>query len=194
MASPTLPSAVTCLLEEFSCQLRARTVKNEQGQPCVLVEKLKKWLRAVSNDGPVGDRRSTSRFESLLHAAYYRERQHHTGPPVVPGRLEDGIVVFCILLELKRGNLIDLFLSHNVVDSKLPESEDRLNEILQRAGTPGATTIATEFHQVQKQFTIRKFARDLGAVYEPDEILPIAKRKIRSKKGATAEIYSIYVH
>lgn len=191
MALNTGPDQVDDITKSFDLELKACTIENYDHKPLVCMGKLGKWmLEKVSDE----DGKETIRLDGLLQVVYSNRGPHH------PGRItaervisKGGLTVFCILLKLGRGNAIDIFLGHNINDSRLSLARAELERILRKTQLSNPSDLAIKFYAAQCQFKVRKFELDYEAVYDLDEPLPICKRVLRSKKGGTAKLYTIFV-
>lgn len=187
-----LPLDHSSAIADFRAARKKYTQEAACGRNYVLVKKLKLWLESNGTDG-------RSQASHLLEFAY-RERSHHR--PVLPitrEKLSDRhngcLLVFCILLELDRGHLIDQFLRRDICDNRLPIN---LHSLQEKAATMGisdsnANALANGFNNLQWQFCPTTFELRMGRKLVVDHILPFHKKKKINDKGATAQLWQIEV-
>lgn len=162
------------------------------GRDYVLVTKLKLWLESKVAPG-AGDRTQASR---LLEFAY-RRRSHRPGLPITREVLSDShngcLLVFCILLELDRGHLIDEFWSQGIWDKHLPID---LHSLLKKAATittSDSDALANGFNNLQWKFCPASFEMTWRRKLVAEHILPFYKKEKINEKGFTAQLWQIEV-
>lgn len=175
-------------IRDFSDKLHSYTRQAVCGRPYVLVAKLTQWLRSKVNP-PAG----TTQVSRLLFAAYRASRS--PGLPITPETCSVGdsscLLVFSILLVIDRGDLIDYFHRHNIVDKHLPVPLLLLKERLD--GFSDAEQIAVLFDNVQWRFSPATFELHVGHTHLMNTIIPICKKSEINDKGGTAKLWQIEV-
>jgi hypothetical protein len=196
MALPSRPYDEDCFLT-FQSKLHEYTVRpnkrDEQApRPFVLRSKLEKWLK-----DPVEENAAT-----LLEAVY--NAWHQPTPPIKIGTIvENCLITFCILIELKLGELIYCFQRCGILDAKLPIKlseleEDVLNSLMNygmasadaRARAPD---LARSFDREQWKYCAVRFKMGNRQNYESRRIFPYIDRKLITEKGATANLYEVAI-
>jgi hypothetical protein len=164
------------------------------GREYIRVEKLTEWMRSVQP----GSRMTHA--ERLLYTVYQSESKHSPSPPVSSKALyhhEDGcLLVFSILLELGRGNLVARFRRLGIIDKQLPIDSSTLQNSLKNLKVkelPDPEELADRFNQLQWRFSAVKFNLDMDQEVPDNRVIPIRKMKRINRKGGTAEVWRIDV-
>lgn len=176
-------------LRDFELKLQECTMQAVCGRPYVLVAKLTEWLMAK-----VGSGSNITQAGRLLLAAYRNRRQ--PGRPISVEQFsgEDRcLLVFCILLRLGSGELVDTFQRHDIVDRRLPISLLNLRRDLETAGLPNAKQLVTDFDKIQWRFCPVRFDLHLSRRFHRNKIIPICKKEEINSKGGTAGLWQIAV-
>src|SRR5688572_18963167 len=103
-------------MDDYRAARAKYTKKATCGRKYVLVTKLKLWLESIV---PLG-KDNITQAGRLLDFAYRKHSSNMPGLPsseeVFSGGQNGCLLVFCILLELDRGDLIDDFLRQDICD------------------------------------------------------------------------------
>ncbi|OBT55671.1 hypothetical protein VE04_06921 [Pseudogymnoascus sp. 24MN13] len=184
-----LPLDHSSAIADFRAARKKYTQKAACGRNYVLVKKLKLWLESNGTDG-------RSQASRLLDFAYRKRSRHRPVLPITREILCDShngcLLVFCILLELDRGHLIDEFLRQDLCDKYLPINLHSLQEKAATMVTSDSKSLANGFNNLQWQFcpvTFDMRRRKFGA----DFILPYHKKDKINDKGATAQLWQVEV-
>jgi hypothetical protein len=157
----------------------------------VLVSKLIQWLKSKVRSGGY----ETSQASRLLDAAY--RRRITPALPITKEQLSDGedrcLLVFSILLELGRGELIDLLWRREKVDKRLPIALLDLQDTFQALGVRDPYRVAEAFDDLQWRFCAAKFELNMGREYPRQRIMPIRRKLEINEKGGTAQLWQIEV-
>ena len=175
-------------VRDFNAKLQSYTREAVCGRPYVLVAKLTQWLRSKV-DSPAG----TTQVTRLLFAAY--RESHSPGLPITPETcsVKDSscLLVFSILLVIGRGNLIDTFHRHDIVDTHLPIPQYTLRERLHKVCH--VDQLAESFNEVQWRFCPAKFELHVGYTYPIHKIIPICRKCEINDKGRNAKLWQIEI-
>ena len=168
------------VMDEFSAMLKTCEMTAICGRSYLRVEKLKKWL--------------DKNTEALLWAAY--RQADHIALPINARQVRraESLLVFSILLELGRGNLIDTFHRAHLVD-RLPTDLATLEARLSRTkmAEADAKIVADAFDKKQWRYCPPKFRLEHREDYLPNEIVPISKKEAINTKGGTATVWQVAV-
>lgn len=167
------------------------TKKAACGRKYVLVSKLKLWLAAPGVD-------NTTQARRLLEFAYGRRSPNRPRTPISSKELFHSrygcVLVFCILLELGCGYLIDQFLGRGIYDDLLPIDLRPLREKTAAMGMGNnADALAEDFNRLQWQFCPVILEMRVGPKLGSDHILPFYKKEKINEKGGTAQLWQIEV-
>ncbi|KAI9776787.1 MAG: hypothetical protein M1816_005081 [Peltula sp. TS41687] len=177
-------------MRDFQSKLRECTMQAACGRPYVLVAKLTEWLRPIVS----GSGSDTTRASRLLVAAY--RNRHQPGLPISVEQFSGDdccLLVFCILLTLDWGELVDIFQRCDVVDRLLPIPLRELRAKLETAGLPDAEKLATRFDEMQWRFCPARFDLHMGRDHVKNRIIPICRKEEINSKGGTAQLWQIDV-
>ncbi|KAL8922484.1 MAG: hypothetical protein Q9172_003549 [Xanthocarpia lactea] len=174
-------------LRDLKAKVEACTMKAVCGRSYILVAELAQWLRSTLHTGS-----STTQVGRLLMAAYGQQI-----PPSSTQKLWDKdnccLLVFCILLLIEKGHLIDVLLRFDILDKHLPIPLQHLRTKLHKARIPDLTQLAAEFDEKQWAFCPAKFDLHSGQEYNEHRILPICQKAKINEKGGTANLWQIEV-
>jgi hypothetical protein len=110
--------------------------------------------------------------------------------PIPAHTLSDGpqscLLIFSILLELRHGELIDIFVRLDLTDHALPLDEARL------ARLECSADLKRAFYAAQWAYCPVLFSLDMARDLDDHAILPIHQKRLVSK-GATADVLIIVV-
>jgi len=180
------------VMQDFQATLRDCTVQAACGRSYVRTTKLTEWL-----NGQVG---SNSQASLLLGAAYRHRKQPH--PPVSSEEISSGdnccLLVFSILLELGKGELIDHFQRLSIVDRLLHIDRQTLETKLQAMELapnqlPDVASLAEQFDAIQWRFCPAMFEFRVGLNHPPNKIIPFFKKEKINDKGGTAQLWQVAV-
>jgi hypothetical protein len=178
-------------IRDFETMLQACTVQAACGRSYVLVAKLTRWLRRnVQNNSGA----KSTQGSRLLWAAYYNR---NIFLPITWEQLSGGedcsLLVFSILLELKKGWLVHSFQSRDIVDRHLPIDLRSLRARISSMRVSNADDLAVNFDAKQWKFCPAKFDLHKSKEgYNKNIIIPICKKQ-EIKKGGTAQLWQIAV-
>ena len=174
------------ILDEFKAQLDRHTKEANCGRHFVLVDSFQTWLRSPIEEGTHAGR--------LLHRVAYSNRQE-PGLPITTDTFRAGddccLLVFCILLVLDRGYLIDKFSEKGKVDRLLPLAPDDIQAVL-RSQNEEDTGVVSAFLELQNRFRPARFELHRSNHWDENVVLPI-HQKNPIKRGGTASLYQIIV-
>ncbi len=179
---------------DFEKSLSKFTVKptHKDGRSYVLKESLVKWLRSPWPG-------HTFTQADRLHKAVYYNRPG-LFDPISPEQLSTEpngcLLVFSILLVLRKGDLVDRFQRRGIVDGQIPLSLERLQTGIRgmELSEAEATSLSNNFYEKQWLFCPVIIFRNMGRYFEKDYILPICqKQKINDKAGSATGIYLIEI-
>ena len=177
-------------LPDFKDKVSACTQTAICGRPYILVNELTQWLRSPITC-PSG--KHTNQAGRLLVATY--------GDRVAPSStLKLGetdsccLLVFCILLLIGKGDLIEVFQRFDILDQHLPIPLQQLREKLKPCLTiQDYWKLAAAFDQKQWAFCPAKFELHRAREYTEHRILPICRKEKINAKGGTARLWMIDV-
>ena len=168
---------------DFDSQLDRYTLKAICGRDFVRIGKLKEWLEAPS------PKRDKTHLDILLP-------KHHDSPQHLVSHADlienNGLVVFIILIVLGQAEHLKLFMREEINDSQLPIDFVTLGKKIQ-SGVPDADSLAGQFCAAQWKFCPATFEDGYQRNYPESRILPIRRKEIINKKGATARLWQIEV-
>jgi hypothetical protein len=175
-------------MELFQQKLKSLTKQAACGRSFVFVEELKKWLLDLDYNR-VGD---------LLNEAY---AGHALLPaPNISEHISIGsdcsLLVFSILLSIRQGHLIHIFIRKDIVDRNLrteQAAEAHIRKFLEREHIQDAAEVARKFAQTKWSFCAPVFDLRMGHDYGTEVVLPIHKMRSMSDKGGTANLWEISV-
>lgn len=198
-AAQSLSSA----LEDFRQQLKNLTIQPRvlidgklvpEGPAFVKAWSLKQWLLTeITEDGVV-----VTNIERLMDDACTQGRRYRI-PQDCERIMRSCPLVFCMLLELRRGYLIYELMSCQIIDDRVVSYSDR--ELEQRVSRALPTYEQTDISNVTRAISTKRwkymphnfdfdpFRQDLS----PPTVLPIAKRQPINSKGANAEIHQLCI-
>ncbi|XTI86035.1 hypothetical protein V2W45_1233385 [Cenococcum geophilum] len=187
MSQPTSATHVAPIAQ-FKQKLGTLTKTAACGREFVLVQELMDWL------GEPG----VPRIAPLLNDAY---KCDFNWAPVRPDRIsesEQTLLVFCILLDLGYGYLIDKFLEKDMKLSVETDMEAHITEHLQSEGIEHgqAAEIGKRFEEARWRFCPAQFEFGVSHNYGKKRILPFLKRVPIDEgegKGGTANLWNISV-
>lgn len=168
------------LLQDYRSMVKSCEIMDVLGRSFLRIEKLKAWvlprlgvlLKEIFNDD------SENSFLSIT------TRQVH----------ETSLVVFCVLLDIENGRLIETAIKRDMQDQSLPIHLHLLRS--QLASIPGLhdpESLAQKFWKRQWAFCPAKFRLNSTTEYLPNVIVPIIKKEAINTKGGTASVWQIEV-
>jgi hypothetical protein len=179
---------------DFEESLKKFTVKptHKGGRSFVLTRSLLKWLYELWPGHNVTQ-------AARLHKAVY----HNSGGPFYPispeqlsAKQNGCLLVFSILLGLRKGELVDRFQRQGIVDTQIPMTLEQLRKNIRTMGMidEDAESLATSFYEKQWLFCPIFFFRNMDKYYPKERIIPICqKQRINDKGGSATGIYLIEV-
>jgi hypothetical protein len=159
------------------CELRACC-----GRPFLRIEKLLSWLRAHAGD--------------LLEITYQQEGSD----PELPITKEElcsknsALLVFSILLELGRGEYVNIFDRKGLTD-RLPIDMRTLEYELGDSEIPKTTveSLCAGFNEIQWRYCSPRFEFRRRREYLANHVVPILRKEAINTKGGTAKVWQIQV-
>jgi hypothetical protein len=107
------------------------------------------------------------------------------------------LLVFSILLELGRGDLVDLFQKAKIIDNNLESSEyyyDDLRADLKRNHIHDADGVVDDFERAKWSFCPAVIKHGMRSKFHRGKwVLPFCKRERINEKGGTAELWQILI-
>ena len=181
-------------LHEFTVRPKSRD--DWEARSFVLIDKLEKWLKSKA------DTSSGLNGAILLEAVYTkRDVQPINYVQMVEGELKC-LLTFCILLELRQGDLLYAFSrSGRIVDKLLPmdlyslglKVEECINSQHISYAPHESAQLAREFDKLQWKYFAVVFGLGHRRDWEPFRILPFVDRQLITDKGGTANVYEVAV-
>ena len=173
--------------ELFSSKLESFTACNFSGQRYIHRSLLIDWLLSKHTS-------QATYLDLLLDFAY----SNCIVVPVEARQLsisgKSSLLVFSLLLELGRGDLVHYFLRSGLTDSKLPFSMT----ILKQAKTSGDRSktfdLTRQIFERQWAYCPLTFDLGMGIDLPSSTVIPIQQRQQINSKGGTATIWQIVVH
>jgi hypothetical protein len=203
-ASATVEPDHIHLFDAKLAELTIQPVQREGWTPksFILRDKLRKWLNAPA------DKSSPDSNAAVLLASAYEVWQQPAPPITIQQVVGPGIMkcltTFCILLEMRQGQLLHHFRRCWIVDARLPmmltDLQARIVEVLKAVSYTSSDIehvswdLAQKFNEKQwKYCAIRLKAGRKTDYLSPEYILPFVDRKLITDKGATAKVYEVGV-
>ncbi|OBT67421.1 hypothetical protein VE03_03009 [Pseudogymnoascus sp. 23342-1-I1] len=163
------------------------------GREYVLVSKLRLWLGSRVPQGADG-RTQTSRLLAFAYRGRSRDKPVLPIMPEVLSDIQDGcLLVFCILFELGRGDLIHLFFRQYLLDRYLPIPLQSLRDTVKKMPISNRDELAEGFNNLQWRFCPVKFEMSMERYFPENQIMPFCKREKINDKGGTAQLWQIEV-
>lgn len=165
-------------IQETTCYSLANP-NNDEKRPFIPLKRVEAYFSENQNE----------RLNNILKALY-----HPDIPPTYPEAiLKRYTLVFCILLEIGRGDIIHLFTEHDALrDNHLPFDES--NAPPQFPEPAGKPSFYQEFCQHQWKYSIPSFRRPLDQSFPPQQILPIIARDQLSEGKSGYSLSKIIIH
>ena len=187
--------AAEVAFRDFENMLERFTVKptHKGGRSFVLAESLVNWLRTPWPEHP------TCTQADRLHKSVYYDTTTLFEPisaEQLSSKQNGCLLVFSILLVLKRGVLVDRFQKRGIVDSQIPMPLERLQTRIKEMGLSDtdANKLAYSLYEKQFLFCPIMIFRNMDRYYDKEYIMPICqKQKINDKAGSATGIYLIEV-
>ena len=172
--------------ELFSSKLESFTARNVSGQRYINTSLLKDWL--------LGKHTSQATYlDLLLDFAYSEciivpvEARQLSGPG------KSLLLVFSMLLELGRGDLIHYFLRSGLTDSKLPFPMTSLKQAKTSGDRSETDDLTRQIFERQWAYCPLIFDLGMGVDLPSSTVIPIQQRQQINSKGGTASIWQIVV-
>ena len=177
------------VLEQFKSKLKEYTRLSACQEEFVLVEKLQAWLRS-----PLTQSGDDTHADRLLNRVAYSQLDLRS-QPIYPDRFRPSsgccLLVFCILLQIGRGNLIDTFTKKDKVDKALPLKRDDIQSIFE-AAKGCDEDLVTQFLEQQYRFCPARFDLHMTREWDRQVVIPLHS-KVPIKEGGTASLWHIDV-
>ncbi len=181
----------TQAIVDFWAELDKCTTEAFCGRRYIRISKWTSWFRSKVTAGGY----ETTQASRLLKAAY-----KHIDTPAPPMDIEhlcdskDGcLLIFSILLELGRGDLIDAFWRLEKLDKQLPMDLFSLKSLFKSIGIPTSDQLAIDFDEQQWKYCAAKLDLHGGRQYPENRIMPFRRRLKINSKGGTAQLWQIEV-
>lgn len=178
-------------IADFWTNLNTCMTKAFCGRPYVRISKWTRWLRSKVRAGSY----ETTQASRLLGAAY--KDIDTTTHPITKEQLcdsKDGcLLIFSILLELERGDLIDSFWRREKLDKQLPMDLLSLKSLFESMRIFNWEQFAIDFDERQWKYCAAKLDLNRGRQYPENRIMPFCRRQEINSKGGTAQLWQIEV-
>jgi hypothetical protein len=190
-------SDYTTIIDKYRAKIEEFTLYGACGRPYVLVSKLTQWLKSKDDSG-----HNTTPAKRLLKAAYYRRHEYEPLPTSYESltRGENScLLVFCILLLLDYGDLVNRFQREHKVDKILPIPLFTLRNIFDGhredvgMSEKEADELAARFNREQWRFCPAAFEIGDPRNFGKDRVLPFCVKQIINLKGGTASLWQVEV-
>ena len=192
------PAANVSILKKFKSRLNAEWEQNPicdlHGYECpcrrrfIRTTSLYRWMEVKEDD------ESETNVERLL-------KEVNPIKVPFPASILKGekrcVLVFCILLERDRGDLIYVFQRAGIVDEHLDISEynlQRLKDELKEYNIPDINRITEDFERQKWAYCPGRLELCMDKSFEHQLRLPFCKREEASDKGGTAFVFRVVVH
>jgi hypothetical protein len=179
---PPQQSITRDLRDQFKDKLKEWTVRAACGREYIQVAKLTKWM----HEAPKG----TTNVDLLLSHCRSKDRFSIEVSQITGGD-RPCLLVFSILLEIDKGNLIELFRKINIDDGKLPLDLTALEKYMRSLKLDKG--IAAAFDRRQWKYRPLRFELSDTQMLEPNRIIPICEKGLINLKGGTADVHQILV-
>ncbi|KAJ9602690.1 hypothetical protein H2200_012884 [Cladophialophora chaetospira] len=153
----------------------------------IQVEKLRNWLKEKCPQKP-----DTTWADQCLEAANQGYNAGSLSLGDINARGRECLLVFSILYDIGEPSLIQYFQMRNLTDTKLPISLLELETEL-KGSSPNAAQLAQKFDKRQWAFCPTSFDWSSRFNCKKQEILPICRRAVLSRRGGTALVWQIAV-
>ena len=177
-------------IDDFRKTLKGCTVEASCGRPLVLVTRLTTWLMEKC------EMEDYTQVERLLDAAYQERTATSPGLPIKKDNICDNndssLKLFCILLDLGRGELIHELTRREKTDKNFPTELPRLIDVFRFLGEE-ATSVAASFDHLQWKYFPAILERNTGKEYHQNRVLPFTKIVEINSKGGTAQLFQVEV-
>lgn len=163
------------------------------GRHYVLINDLKKWMNEKNG--------VANNCAELLRAEYQDHKRSYQQPlqaSQVCSDTEGCCLVFGILLDIGRGNLLDLFHAAKIFDDHLPIADYYYNDLKEqlaeaRFSDADISKIVSNFHSSKRAYCLAELKPRSDSFHHGKWILPISKKQRINNKGGTAAIWQILV-
>ena len=167
------------IITEYSHVLAVNSLKNHEGLRYVRVPALIEWLSQTKSTGEMNLQLLLDHSYSQLIMVPISAKSLLKGPRA-------GVVLFCILLELGMGNVIDQFVRFELTDSALPIGAARVARVLPLRESQEL------FLKAQWAFCPVVLSLDMAVDLSEEQILPIYDQRLISS-GGTAQVFEIVI-
>jgi len=185
-------------LRKCTIHMRCEACGQSCGRPYIQTESFTRWLRSRA------PKTSSKIYADLLLAAAFRKSPMQMINVEQLTGSQCCLVVFSILFQFGRGDLIPLFIRRKIGDGKLPIPLLELKEILQderrQASDRGSqshlrdmgdTDIAEAFNKRQWAFCAATFDDQSSHDHGKDDVVPICRKTLITDKGGTAVLWRV---
>jgi hypothetical protein len=166
---------------EFRNVVADNTITSVSGRPFVKVNALKDWLLSSS---------ITPWFSNIFLLLKEHASLAMLSRDVLNGQNES-LLVFSILLLLRRGHLLPKFMEAGIVDRTLPASRKALSKVrllLEKLDW----SVVHDFEKLQWSYCAAVFGESQSQTFG-DRILPFVKKERVNKKGGMAKVFEVEV-
>ena len=172
--------------ELFLSKLKSFTARSVSGQPYIHRSLLIDWLLSKYSS-------QTTYLDLLLDFAY----SECIIVPVEARQLsssgKSSLLVFSLLLELGRGDLIHHFLRSGLTDSKLPFPMTSLKQAKTSGDRSETVDLARQIFEKQWAYCPLTFDLGMGLDLPSSTVIPIQQRWQINSKGGTASIWQVAI-
>jgi hypothetical protein len=177
--------AKTSVYNMFLSHLKSLTGRSDSGQQYIRCFSLTEWL--LSNQTP-----QATYLDLLVESAYSDVFIVPVDPWQISYRKKPSLLVFSLLLELGRGDLIQHFLRKDLTDNKLPFSKVSLEQA-SPSGSANDVNFMAQVYEKQWAYCPLKFQLDMGLDLPASTIIPIQQKRRVNSKGGSSIIWDITV-
>ena len=174
------------IIGEFHRKLKECSMRSVRQHRYVRTKSLTQWLLSEKSFG-------TSCLDLLLDFAY----SQYIMVPLEPEHVSNGggasLLVFCILLELGRGDLIDKFRRQGLTDRLIPFEHTRLESAIEKMRLPDADSLVHDIFELQWAYCPMIFELNMSRELSPFTVIPIHQMERINVKGGVAEVWQITV-
>jgi hypothetical protein len=172
--------------ELFLSRLKSFTARGVSGQPYIHRSLLIDWLLSKHSS-------QTTYLDLLLDFAYSDCIIVPVEAHQLSSSSRSSLLVFSLLLELGRGDLIHHFLRRALTDSKLPFSMTSLKQAQMSGDHSETVDLAGQIFDKQWAYCPLTFDLNMGLDLPSATVIPIQQKLRINSKGATASIWEVTI-
>lgn len=183
---PVVRSSETDVMNIFTANLKALSLQSVAGRRFIQSAALVQWLQSERRDNiPI--------IDFLIDEAYPRNEMLPVTRNQISGGHQKSLLVFAILFELGRGNLIHSFMRQGLTDNRLPFDLSLLQEASNRMGLSDSNEVANRVFENQWAYCPMQFDLEMERDVPPQMIVPVHQRQQINAKGGSATLWQITV-